>query len=142
MSNGAGGGNGGISYDLKGSVLQGGVGGGVHSDGMDAASNSYGAGGGGGGGVTVLGSGSGRGGKGANGYIYIEWGGSNGGGGTVGEFTQMTVSNLEGDTSKRVMKIRIGRGGGVLKPKMMKILIYLKNPQSGENEMAELQVSA
>lgn len=115
VSNGAGGGNGGISYDLKGSVLQGGVGGGVHSDGMDAASNSYGAGGGGGGGVTVLGSGSGRGGKGANGYIYIEWGGSNGGGGTVGEFTQMMVSNLEGDTSKRVMKIRIGRGGGVLK---------------------------
>ena len=33
----------------------------------------------------------------------------------MGEFTQMTVSNLEGDTSKRVMKIRIGRGGGVLK---------------------------
>jgi len=73
----------------------------------------YGAGGGGGAGAKSIGDNAGLGGDGGNGYIYIEWGGSNGGGGTVGEFVQTTITNLDPDPTKREMKIRIGRGGGI-----------------------------
>ncbi len=111
ISNGSGGGAGGTSSKLNGTQLNGGSGAGSQSDGVNAPTNSYGAGGGGGGGVAVNNGSPGYGGKGANGYIYIEWGGTNGSGGTAGEIVKKVVTNFDGDTSKRVMKIRIGLGG-------------------------------
>ncbi len=111
--NGAGGGKGGQLYDLNGNLIKGGIEGGAQADGSDAIPTNYGAGGGGGGGVINNDGSPGHGGKGANGYIYIEWGGTNGGGGTIGEFTQKMVTNLSPEPIKRVMKIRIGKGGGV-----------------------------
>ncbi len=113
VSNGAGGGKGGSSFNMQGTMLNGGTGGGVQSNGIDAAPDNYGAGGGGGGGVINYGGTPGLGGKGANGYIYIEWGGSNASGGTMGEFVQKTITNLDPDPKNRTMKIRIGRGGGI-----------------------------
>ena len=104
------GGNGGSSLNING-YLDGGNGGISAQNGANASSVSYGAGGGGGAAGTDGTFGSG--GRGANGYIYIEWGGTNGGGGTVGEIVQTVITNLEGDPSKRTMKIRIGRGGGI-----------------------------
>ena len=41
----------------------------------------------------------------------MEWGGYNGGGGTAGEIVKTTLTNFDGDTSKRIMQIKIGRGG-------------------------------
>ncbi len=106
--NGAGG-NGGFVYNLKEELLQGGLAGGSNADGNNSPSSSYGAGGGGGGGGS---NGSfGIGGKGANGYIYVEWGGSNGGGGTMGEIVKKTYTNLDPDSKNRVMDIKIGLGG-------------------------------
>ena len=110
VSGGANGGNGGTSYRF-GTALNGGNGGTSQSNGTDASTASYGAGGGGGGGVTAYGHNPGLGGKGANGYVFIEWGGYNGGGGTAGEIVKTTLTNFDGDTSKRIMQIKIGRGG-------------------------------
>ncbi len=106
---GAGGGKGGQLYDLNGILLKGGNESGAQTDGYDAPNTSYGAGGGGGGGVINDGGTPGYGGKGANGYIYVEWGGSNGGGGTMGEFTQKVLTNF--DQTDRKMIIKIGKGG-------------------------------
>ncbi len=106
---GAGGGKGGQLYDLNGILLKGGNESGAQTDGSDAPNTSYGAGGGGGGGVVNDGGPPGYGGKGANGYIYVEWGGSNGGGGTMGEFTQKILTNF--DQTDRKMIIKIGKGG-------------------------------
>ncbi len=108
-SNGAGGGKGGQLYDLNGTLLKGGIEGGAQSNGSDALITNYGTGGGGGGGVINDGGTPGLGGKGANGYIYVEWGGTNGGGGTVGEFTQKVLTNF--DQTDRKIVINIGKGG-------------------------------
>ncbi len=107
--NGAGGGKGGQLYDLNGALLKGGLEGGAQSDGGDALITSYGAGGGGGGGVINDKGIPGYGGKGANGYIYIEWGGTNGGGGTAGEIVKGVLTNFDG--TDRKMIINIGKGG-------------------------------
>ncbi len=111
-SNGAGGGKGGQLYDLNGTLLKGGIEGGAQSNGSDALITNYGTGGGGGGGVINDGGTPGLGGKGANGYIYVEWGGTNGGGGTVGEIVKKTYTNLDPDPKNRVIDIKIGLGGG------------------------------
>ncbi len=106
------GGAGGYSQDIKGNLIAGGIGGNTSKDGLSPLTNNYGAGGGGGSGSQTVGDSTfGKGGAGASGYIYVEWGGSNGGGGTAGELIQKTYTNI--DNSNRVMKIRIGRGGGI-----------------------------
>ena len=90
---------------MDGTYAAGGVGGAAVTGG--ANSTNYGTGGGGGGAGT---DGTfGNGGRGANGYIYIEWGGTNGGGGTNGEIVQRILTNF--DMNDRKMLINIGKGG-------------------------------
>ncbi len=99
------GGNGGSALKMDGTYAAGGVGGAAVTSG--ANSTNYGTGGGGGGAGT---DGTfGNGGRGANGYIYIEWGGTNGGGGTNGEIVQRILTNF--DMNDRKMLINIGKGG-------------------------------
>ena len=105
------GGDGGSTYKFNRingkilSIISGGIAGGANADGADAASSNYGAGGGGGGGY----SGSfGAGGKGANGYIYIEWGNANGGGGATG---QVSVKKSIWVSAGTKIKINVGKGG-------------------------------
>ena len=99
------GGNGGSALKMDGTYAAGGVGGAAVTGG--ANSTNYGTGGGGGGAGT---DGTfGNGGRGANGYIYIEWGGTNGGGGTNGEIVQRILTNF--DMNDRKMLINIGKGG-------------------------------
>lgn len=108
--NGAGGGKGGATYLRDGKLAKGGNGGGAQSNGIDADSGNpnYGAGGGGGGGVIDKGAKPGYGGKGANGYIYIEWGSTNGGGGASG---QIAEKNGVWVTPGTKVKITVGKGG-------------------------------
>lgn len=104
------GGSGGYSQNIKGNLIPGGTGGNTSKNGLSPAANNYGAGGGGGSGSQAIGDAAfGKGGAGAGGYIYIEWGGSNGGGGTIGEFVQKTLTNFEPDNRKMI--INIGKGG-------------------------------
>lgn len=107
-NNGAGGGKGGQLYNLNGTLVTGGAGGGAQSNGVDALSSNYGAGGGGGGGVINDGKKPGHGGKGANGYIYIEWGSTNGGGGASG---QIASYNGIWVTPGTKVQITVGKGG-------------------------------
>lgn len=105
------GGSGGSSQNIKGETLSGGIGGNSIKNGGEPDITSYGAGGGGGSGGLADNEEFGTGGAGASGFIYIEWGGANGGGGTAGEIVKKVITNFEGDASKRVMDIKIGRGG-------------------------------
>ncbi len=104
------GGGGGSSQNIKGEVLQGGYGGNSIKNGGTPNAVYYGAGGGGGSGSQTNGDSTyGTGAAGASGMIYIEWGGTNGGGGTAGEFTQKILTNFDG--TDRKMTINIGKGG-------------------------------
>ncbi len=109
-SNGAGGGKGGQLYGLDGTLYRGGNGGGAEANGSDAVSTNYGAGGGGGGGIVngSFSAAAGYGGKGANGYIYIEWGSTNGGGGAGG---QIVNENSVWVTPGTKIQITVGKGG-------------------------------
>ncbi len=107
-SNGAGGGKGGSTITKNNALALGGQDGGAQADGSDAPSTSYGAGGGGGGGVINEGGTPGFGGKGANGYIYIEWGSTNGGGGSSGQVIEKKAVWVTPGTK---IKITVGKGG-------------------------------
>ncbi len=107
-TDGAGGGRGGNTRKKDGTLALGGEAVGSHSDGIDALSGNYGAGGSGGGGVTEYGGTPGYGGKGANGYIYIEWGNANGGGGSSGQVIKRKNVWVSAGTK---IKIKIGKGG-------------------------------
>lgn len=106
-SNGAGGGKGGGVYFMDGSYLDGGNAGNAESNGADSA--NYGAGGGGGGGVKAEGHFPGYGGKGGDGYIYIEWGDTNGGGGSSGGIKE-SVKILSATAGTKI-EVEIGKGG-------------------------------
>ena len=106
-SNGSGGGKGGGVYFMDGSYLDGGNAGNAESNGVDAV--NYGSGGGGGGGVANEGHFPGYGGKGGDGYIYIEWGDTNGGGGSSGEIKEST--KIVSATAGTKIEIEIGEGG-------------------------------
>ena len=106
-SNGSGGGKGGGVYFMDGSYLDGGNAGNAESNGVDAL--NYGSGGGGGGGVANEGHFPGYGGKGGDGYIYIEWGDTNGGGGSSGEIKEST--KIVSATAGTKIEIEIGEGG-------------------------------
>ncbi len=102
------GGAGGSSMNMKGEILQGGQGGNTAKNGASPLNTSYGAGGGGGSGSQSEGDSTfGIGAGGAAGFIYFEYGGSNGGGGTVGEYIQKIV-NVKPGTE---VKIDVGAGG-------------------------------
>ncbi len=103
------GGSGGASMNMKGEVLQGGAGGNSAKNGVSPNTTNYGAGGGGGSGSPVIGDTTfGIGASGASGYIYFEYGGTNGGGGTSGEMITKLITNLKSNT---VIGINIGSGG-------------------------------
>lgn len=123
------GGSGGASQDVLGNILAGGNGGNTSKDGLSPLSVNYGAGGGGGTGSQSIGDNTyGIGGAGTSGYIYIEWGGSNGGGGTIGEIVKKSVNNLDPDPKNRIMKIVVGKGGGI---------VVEDNPDNKEGEGAD-----
>ncbi len=108
-SNRSNGGKGGDSQNMKGEIVAGGQGGNSVKNGASPSISSYGAGGGGGAGSrdehdTTYGLGA----SGASGYIYFEYGGSNGGGGTAGEMITKIITNIKGGTE---LKINIGEGG-------------------------------
>ncbi len=103
------GGIGGGVYFVDGSYLSGGNAGNSENNGSNALNTNYGTGGGGGGGVTTEGHFPGNGGKGADGYIYIEWGDSNGGGGSSGEIREK--EQLIGAIAGATLEIEIGDGG-------------------------------
>jgi len=103
------GGKGGDSQNMKGETVSGGQGGNSVKNGDSPNIKAYGAGGGGGAGSrdehdTTFGAGA----AGASGYIYFEYGGSNGGGGTAGEMITSIISNLKSGTK---IDINIGAGG-------------------------------
>lgn len=103
------GGAGGNSVNMKGETLLGGSGGNSVKNGASPDIKAYGAGGGGGAGSPVIGDTTfGIGASGAAGYIYFEYGGTNGGGGTVGEMVTKLVTNIKGGTE---IKINVGDGG-------------------------------
>lgn len=103
------GGEGGASRDKNGVLLSGGVQGNYDMNGKAPVNGHYGAGGGGGCGAQSATGEFGKGGQGADGYIYIEYGGTNGGGGTAGEFVSYKLlSNVKPSTD---MTITIGEGG-------------------------------
>lgn len=106
-ANGAGG-NGGSVLKIDGTYVNGGIGGTSTGNGINGV--NYGTGGGGG--ASGTDGTFGRGGAGAPGYIYIEWGGTNGGGGTNGEIVQKILTNF--DMNDRKMLINIGKGGNSL----------------------------
>ncbi len=108
VANGAGGGAGGVTYKKDGTMINGGASVGAQSNGADALSTNYGAGGGGGGGNYS--DSFSTGGKGSNGYIYIEWGNANGGGGATGQV--ITKKNVWVSAGTKV-KINIGKGGSI-----------------------------
>ena len=121
-----GGGAGGQSIAMNGTILNGGSASGAHARGNDAPSTNYGAGGSGGGGVTQEGRLPGLGGNGANGYIYLEWGKTNGGGGASGQI--ITEYNI--DVAYRdIVKINVGNGGSA-KP-------ILNNPNGTEGQYGQ-----
>ncbi len=100
------GGKGGNSQFKDLTIFQGGAGGNSVKNGSSPNTASYGAGGGGGSGTTTSAESAGIGAAGASGYIYIEYGGSNGGGGTAGEFISKRI-NVKPSTE---MTIHIGKG--------------------------------
>ncbi len=100
------GGKGGNSQFKDLTIFQGGAGGNSVKNGSSPNAASYGAGGGGGSGTTTSAESAGIGAAGASGYIYIEYGGSNGGGGTAGEFISKRI-NVKPSTE---MTIHIGKG--------------------------------
>ncbi len=100
------GGKGGNSQFKDLGELLGGNGGNSVKNGATPLTNAYGAGGGGGAGTTTSAESAGIGAAGASGYIYIEYGGSNGGGGTAGEFISKRI-NVKPSTE---MTIHVGRG--------------------------------
>ncbi len=103
------GGAGASSLDLKGNILQGGVGGNTAKNGTTPAANHYGAGGGGGSGAQNIGDATaGIGAAGVSGYIYLEYGGSNGGGGTAGEIVTKLITNIKAGIE---IPITVGAGG-------------------------------
>ena len=102
------GGKGGDSQNMKGETLSGGVGGNSVKNGASPDIKAYGAGGGGGSGAQTAGDSHGIGASGASGYIYFEYGGSNGGGGTMGEMITKLLTNIKAGTE---MQIKIGKGG-------------------------------
>ncbi len=103
------GGSGGNSQNMKGETLQGGTGGNSVKNGSSPLKESYGAGGGGGSGSQSEGGSTfGIGASGASGYVYFEYGGTNGGGGTTGELITRTITNLKAGTE---IKIWAGAGG-------------------------------
>ena len=104
------GGAGGNSVNIKGETLNGGSGGNSVKNGASPDIKSYGAGGGGGSGAQVAGDSHGVGASGASGYIYFEYGGTNGGGGTAGEILTKTITNLKAGTE---IKINVGEGGDI-----------------------------
>ena len=109
VSNGAGGGAGGDTIAKDGKILNGATSVNMQTNGNDAISTNYGAGGSGGGGAGVkLNQNPGFGGKGANGYIYIEWGNANGGGGATG---QVSVKKSIWVSAGTKIKINVGKGG-------------------------------
>ncbi len=103
------GGAGGNSVNIKGEALLGGAGGNSVKNGASPDLKAYGAGGGGGAGSPVIGDTTfGIGAAGASGYIYFEYGGTNGGGGTVGEMITKTITNIKAGSE---IKINVGEGG-------------------------------
>ncbi len=102
------GGQGGNSINIKGETLSGGQGGNSVKNGASPDIKAYGAGGGGGSGAQTAGDSHGIGASGAAGYIYFEYGGSNGGGGTMGEMITKLLTNIKAGTE---MQIKIGKGG-------------------------------
>lgn len=102
------GGQGGNSINIKGETLSGGQGGNSVKNGASPDIKAYGAGGGGGSGAQTAGDSHGIGAAGASGYIYFEYGGSNGGGGTMGEMITKLLTNIKAGTE---MQIKIGKGG-------------------------------
>ncbi len=104
------GGGGGASMNMKGEAQNGGAGGNTVKNGNTPLLTNYGAGGGGGAGAQTLNDGFGAGAAGASGYIYFEYGGTNGGGGTTGELVTKYISNLKAGTE---IPITIGDGGKV-----------------------------
>lgn len=107
VSGGSGGGKGGGVYFKDGVLMDGGNAGNRESNGSDAI--NYGTGGGGGGGVVTAGHFPGFGGKGGDGYIYIEWGDTNGGGGSSGEIKEkQSIVSLTAGTK---VEIEVGAGG-------------------------------
>ncbi len=104
--NGAGGGKGGSAYKMDGTLSKGGLGGNAQDNGKDG--EGYGAGGGGGGGIIEDGNAPGLGGKGTSGYIFIEWGSTNGGGGAGGQVVEKKTVWVTPSTK---IKMTIGKGG-------------------------------
>ncbi len=103
------GGAGGSSMNIKGEEISGGMGGTTSKNGVTPPATSYGAGGGGGSGSQSEGDTAfGVGAAGVSGYIYFEYGGTNGGGGTTGELVTKTITNLKAGTE---IKIWAGKGG-------------------------------
>ena len=102
------GGAGGNIQNMKAEWVSGGTGGNSVKNGGTPAIDSYGAGGGGGAGAQTAGDTYGAGAAGASGYIYIEYGGSNGGGGTSGEYISKTIYNLKPGSE---IPVTIGKGG-------------------------------
>ncbi len=107
IAQGSSGGKGGGIYFMDAVLMDGGNAGNRESNGGDSI--NYGAGGGGGGGVATAGHFPGYGGKGGNGYIYIEWGNSNGGGGSSGEIVE--EKKIISATAGTKIEITIGEGG-------------------------------
>ena len=108
IANGAGGGAGGNTIKRDGTVSLGAVSVNAETNGNNALSTNYGSGGSGGGGVVNYGGIKGIGGKGANGYIYIEWGNANGGGGSTG---QVVTKKKVWVTAGTKIQIKVGKGG-------------------------------
>ncbi len=103
------GGSGASSLDLKGNILQGGTGGNTAKNGVTPLANHYGAGGGGGSGAQSIGDlTAGLGAAGVSGYIYLEYGGSNGGGGTAGEIVTKLITNIKAGIE---IPVTVGTGG-------------------------------
>ena len=107
IAQGSSGGKGGGIYFMDAVLMDGGNAGNRESNGGDSI--NYGAGGGGGGGVATAGHFPGYGGKGGDGYIYIEWGDSNGGGGSSGEIVE--EKKIISATAGTKIEITIGEGG-------------------------------
>ncbi len=108
IANGAGGGSGGSTIKRDGTVSLGAVSVNAETNGNNAISTNYGSGGSGGGGVVNYGGIKGVGGKGANGYIYIEWGNANGGGGSTGQVVTKKKVWVSAGTK---IQIKVGKGG-------------------------------
>jgi len=104
------GGNGGQTYSIENTLLEGGNGGSNNSSGHAPDNTAYGTGGGGGGGnSTFTNNTAGLGGNGGNGYVYLEWGEGSGGGGQSGQVVVKNDIWVSGGVSK--VKMTVGKGG-------------------------------